>query len=157
MTQDWIRTAFDLLTHDLSDGEVAARLKTTRCPPQLAEKLVAFLPLACGRLLLAGTGVTLSPSFRTMNNDGSVGNPRELASDPCWQRIEAFLTEQKAVARDAIGIVGQRSAELGAVNKAAMRGSRLADLVGAEPIFLFLEPEEDPRGQPSPWWAFWRR
>jgi len=153
----WIEKAYVLLQQDISDGDVAARLETTGCPPQLAEKLVAFLPLACGRLLLAGSGVVLSRSFRPMNRDGSVGGPRKLESDPCWLEIEAFLPRGSTVMREAIGIVGRRSAELDAANKAAARGSRLADLVGAEPIFLFVEPVEDPPRQISPWWAFWRR
>jgi hypothetical protein len=162
MTHDeWIRAAFDLLQTPLAEHDVVEHLISAGCPAVTAYKLVALVPLACGRALMADTGVVFSTNFRGMSADGTVGGPQLLAAEPYWSLIEAFVAAESRARPDAVRAIGMCSAEFHAVNKAALDGSRLEDLVGGPPIFHFVEPEVAPeRPQPvtaAPWWAFWRR
>jgi hypothetical protein len=154
--QEWITRTFDLLCQDLQDGEVANHLKSAGCSPIIAEKIVAFLPLACGRAILAGTGVSFSAAFRCMGEDGTLSEPQSLSSEPLWSMIQEFIATQRTAKPDGFSLVARRSAEFDAVNKAALNGSKLADLVGSDPIFLFVEPTIEPKNKKVPWWAFWR-
>lgn len=154
---DWMDAAFDALQEPIADGEVVERLVSEGCTLALADKLVTLLPLACGRALLKGTGVSFSRSFRTMGVDGTIGDPHALRSEPHWRKVRSFVAARTASTPDAVAIVGRRSAEVDAVNKARMNGSRLSDLVGADPIFYFLQPGLAEKRRPRPWWAFWRR
>lgn len=155
--RDWIRPAFDLLQQDLGEQGVITQLTAMGCPEAKAEKLVCFLPLACGRALLADHGIAFSAKFRRMDADGSIGEPIPLASDTDWIAIERWLGTRQALGRDAMRIVGTRSAEFDAVNKALSRGSKASNLVGADPIFRFDDQPAEPEGRKSPSWAFWRR
>jgi len=154
LMRDWIDPAFDLLRLEFAEGDVVSRLVSDGCQPDLAEKLVAFLPLACGRMLLKG--VTFPPSYMVMSEDGSISISHTLSSDPWWRKVETFLEERKTSMMDAIGAVGRRSAEFDAVNKAVSNGSRLRDLVAAEPIFFFVKPHAEVNQSLRPWWVFWR-
>jgi hypothetical protein len=154
--QEWITRTFDLLCQKLHDGEVADRLKSDGCPPIVAEKIVALLPLACGRAMLADTGVSFSATFRCMGADGTVSGPQSLSSEPLWSMIQGFVATQRTAKPDGFSFVARRSAEFDAVNKAALNGSKLADLVGSDPIFLFVEPTIEPKNKKAFRWAFWR-
>ena len=157
----WIEAAFDLLQQPLAESDIADRLTRTGCSQAIAEKLLAFLPLACGRALLANTGVQSSEMFRGMSEDGTVGGPQPLSADPYWSAITTFVAAQRMAKPEAVRVVGTRSAEFDAISKALANGSKLADLVGSDPIFLFVAPSvapNKPRAEPAtPWWAFWRR
>src|SRR6266480_7815255 len=117
MTNGWIRTAFDLLQQPLAEDDVANRLTAAGCPDAMAEKLLAFMPLACGRALLANTGVTFSETFRGMDKDGTVGGSQRLSADPHWNEIETFVAAQRTAKPEAVRVIGMRSAEFDAINK----------------------------------------
>ncbi len=155
--QDWIEAAFDLLQQDLGEDGVIARLAAMGCAKAKAEKLVCFLPLACGRASLADSGVRFSAAFRTMDENGTIGEPHPLAADADWVAIERWLGSQQSGRRDAIWNVGTQSAEFDAVNKALFAGSKASNLVGSDPIFRLADQTADAEGQGSPRWAFWRR
>jgi hypothetical protein len=128
--QDWIETAFDLLQQDLGEEGVITRLAEMGCSSARAEKLVCFLPLACGRTLLADSGITFSSAFRRLREDGTVGEPTPLAADADWVAIEQWLATHKKTRPDAVRVVGMQSAEFDAINKALFGGSKLSNLVG---------------------------
>jgi hypothetical protein len=157
MVENWTQSAFALLQQEHTDGEVASRLISAGCLPAVAEKLVAFIPLACGRTVLEDLGVKLSGSYRGMDQAGIVGGPQELASDPQWNAVAQFIAAQKSAGPDAVGLVAARSAEFDAVNKAMLNGSKPSNLVGSDPILLFLDPGSPSQIPKKPWWAFWRR
>ena len=157
MKKHRIHAAFDLLQQPLTDREIVDRLLGAACSRLEAEKLVAFVPTACGRVLLSEMGVSFPDTYTGMREDGSVGEPQRLSSDPDWNAIQRFVTAQKAANLGAIRLVGTRSAEFDAANKAIQKGSSPADLVGSGPVFLFIEPSPQSQYPRTPWWAFWRR
>jgi hypothetical protein len=140
MTHDWINHALNLLSLQFKESEVVSRLVSEGCDAAIAEKLVAFLPLACGRRVIVG--VSFPPLYRVMGEDHLVRGPFKLSSELWWRNVETFLDARGESMADAIDTVGRRSSEFDAVNKALAKGSRLSDLVAAEPIFFFVQPGE---------------
>jgi hypothetical protein len=149
----WIEAVFNMLRQGEIHGSHIDQLSKLGCPRPTADKLLTFLPLACGRALLADTGVKFSPIYRCMNENGTVGEPSSLSEDSCWVAIDGWLNAYKERQWDSVRIVGTQSAEFDAINKALLNGSKLSDLAGSNPIFSW--PNAEPRRR-SPW-SFWRK
>lgn len=152
----WLGTAFDLLGQPLADGVIVERLVAAGCPAQTANKLVAFVPTACGRMLLGRLGVAFPDTYRGMLDDGSIGPPQRFDADRDWMPTRNFLIRQHMGSPAAVHRIGMRSAEFDAINQAIANGARPADLVCADLIFAFVAPAEKPRRFRS-LLSFWRR
>jgi hypothetical protein len=99
-----------------SEGEIAETLESQGVEPWLAQRLVAFLPLAFGRALLPGAG------FSDLFRDGPV--ERRLADEPVYAAAAARAARPIRVEMERIGL---RSAEVNAANQAP--NTSLSDLV----------------------------
>jgi hypothetical protein len=99
------------------DADVYTTLTRRGVEPWLAERLLVFLPVAFGRVLLGA--VTASADFV----DGEVTRP--LAGDPVFQAATARAATAN---RDEVRRIGLRSSEVTAVNEALNAGSAAADL-----------------------------
>jgi hypothetical protein len=149
----WIEAVFNMLQQGEIDGSHIDQLSELGCPRATADKLLTLLPLACGRALLADTGVRFSPMYRCMSENGTAGEPASLSEDACWIAIDEWLATHKQSRWDAVRMVGTQSAEFDAINKALLNGSKLSDLAGSDPIFSW--PNAEPRR--SSLWSFWRK
>jgi hypothetical protein len=124
-----------------TDAELERALEDRGVAPWLAQRVVLFLPVAFGRVLLEGAA--LSDELA----DGSV--PRKLADDPVWR---AASVRSARATREELEAVALRSAEVNAVDAALQRGSRLEELV-LSPVTIAapLDPiEPGDGGIPSP-------
>jgi hypothetical protein len=146
-----------------TDDEVFYRLRSAGVQEWLAERLVAFLPLAFGRRVLPG--VTLADTFidgdavvagDSVDGDSLGGGPvvgggteRLLASEPVFLAAAAAA---EIAGRDDIERIGLRSAEFHVVNQALHAGAQMTDLV-IKPV-RFPDPlppvEDGDGGVPSP-------
>ena len=123
-----------------SDADILDRLESQGVAGWLAQRLVFFLPLAFGRLVLRGV---------QLSNDYDDGTLRRLDADPVY----AAAQERAARAhRGEVERIGLRSAEVNAVNNALYAGSRLEDLAAGPPVALspLPPPGEGDGGVPSP-------
>ena len=156
---NWIETAFELFKKDTSDDDTFHQLLAAGCERRLAERLLCFFPLACGRIVLADL-VEFPGEYASLQAHGKIGPARSLRSDPDWIAIELFLTTRQQTEASAISRIGMRSAEFDAINKALLNGSEPKNLVLSKPIFTFVETETltttPVTSKPKPWWAFWR-
>ena len=126
------------------DDEIRAFLERAGVEEWLAARLVAFLPVALGRVVL--TGATMADTL----NDGV---ERPLADEPVFG---AAQERARRASRQEIEVIGLRSSEVHAVNAALQHGSRLEDLV-LSPVTLVspLPPCGSGHGGiPSPRQAF---
>jgi hypothetical protein len=110
--------AFLAVDDSAGDGDVVDLLESQGVEPWLAERLVVFLPLALGRIVLEDVQVA------GMFFDGDT--ERRLDDDPVWV---AARERAEWAHGDLVEWVGLRSAEVNAVNSALHGGSRLEDLV----------------------------
>jgi hypothetical protein len=154
MSRDWIEFAYDLLQQQLRDAENVERLTAHGCPAETIDRMLAFLPLACGRVILGGIGISHPPNYRPIYPDGTVGDPKPLAADPEWRRVMEFVEARRH--EDGIRIIGTQSAEFDAVNRAMLAGSDPANLVGSDPV-LYWSVGREAAKPVKPWWAFWSK
>ena len=157
---DWVGTAFELFKQQREDIDILRSLLSAGCPRDLAEKLLVFIPHACGRAILADTGIAFPKSYRCLQPDDTLGPQLWFASDADWVSIERAIAARQPAERDAIALIGMRSAEFDAINQALHNGSQLANLVPSEPIFIFTDASGlagvAGKTKAKPWWAFWR-
>jgi hypothetical protein len=157
---NWISTAFELFKRGNSDADIFHQLLAAGCARSLAGRLLCFIPLSCGRMVLADLGIEFPEKYVCFQADGALGPARSLGSDRDWVAIDSFLTARKATETPAISIIGMRSAEFDAINKALLNGSKPENLVLSAPVFTFEDSENvtsaSTTTKAKPWWAFWR-
>lgn len=130
--------------HQNSDWEVLEQaFANTDIPHSLTIKLLEFMPLAFGRVLLDGMGIQFSESYIRYDAQTERQKEQRLADEPVY--IESFWAATQIVARQAAGeafkAVALRSAELDAINKALNAGSKPEDLATSSPC-LSWESED---------------
>ena len=122
---------------DADDQEIWRVLKAEGVEPQIAARLVEFVPLAYGRLLLANSGARFSNFFQRHLPDGGISEPFPFDSDPLWNEI-LFLAKDdvsSGISKDEFLAVAARSAEIHAANQLLQAGSKLNNLVFTPPLF----------------------
>src|SRR5690242_13311478 len=96
---------------------------------QIAARLVEFLPIAYGRLILANSGIRFSDTFERILPDGRISS-KSLSSEPLWESAVAFArteADHGVSGKDLLAVAG-RSAELHAANQLLQEGAKLEDL-----------------------------
>jgi len=124
-----------------ADAEVRAGLERMGVEEWLAQRLVLFLPLALGRRVLGGATMT------DQLDDGGVLRP--LEDEPVF--IEARARAENA-SREEVEVIGLRSSEVHAANRALNAGSKIEDLVYS-PVTLtspLIPTSPGDGGVPSP-------
>lgn len=122
---------------EADDAQLFARLCATGLVPHTAERLVALVPLAFGRVLLAGLPIALSPRALVQGD-----TPREiaLAEEPLYAQAH-WLAErayrQGTLTQPEFAALALRSAEVHVVNQALREGAQPEDLILGPPIFFW--------------------
>jgi hypothetical protein len=114
------------------DGAVAEALTARGATPAEADRFVAYLPLAFGRVLLHGMGIGFSSTVILRNY--TTGASREVALDDEEIFVEAARLAEEAhangtMSREEFSALALCSAEVNAVNNALHGGSKPEDLV----------------------------
>jgi hypothetical protein len=127
------------------------------CAPALTEKLVDYIPSACGRAFLREVGAVPSDCYTRPNADGSRGLPRRFADDPIWMIVEEFVEtlRKSSETRKQFALAARHSAEVVVLNKALNAGIKLDDIKGAPVATAFIAPLRfegtGHSGRASPW------
>jgi hypothetical protein len=138
-----------------TESELVGKISAGVGSSDLAERLVEFVPLAFGRIILVRAGVQLPGRFVRMLDDGTFTPECPLEAEPVWKPAMDFARRAETrLSKDEFLAIAARSAEFDAVNKACQAGSNPKDLVGAVPIFMRAAPM--PPLPPKPWWQFWK-
>jgi hypothetical protein len=149
---------------DASDYCWYQELVVANVAPPVAERLIAFVPLAFAELLLPEAGHPREYQLMCGNEPGPT---RQLRDEPAYAAAKELGTR---LIRDpgpsgGFRALAVRSATFAAANSALKNGSRLEDLVFTNPIVLLGRfsapgaeqgsaetPETEPR---KPWWKVW--
>jgi hypothetical protein len=134
---------------DADDDELAEALVAHEISPEDAERILAFVELAFGRVLLSSSRAVFSDTYLIENPDSGRRVRGRFATEPAY--VAAMQYAQAHAGEDAIALIGERSSEVQAALKLLPEGAPLGDLdaVFVEPVLLRVPLPERP---PS-----WRR
>jgi hypothetical protein len=110
---------------DLGSERLVSALTALGLDRQSAQRLVVFVPLALGRVLLGGLGITFADTYLRATDPDPQARHR-LADVPEFVAASAAAHRLPA---DQLSALALRSPEVDAVNKALHGGSRPDDLV----------------------------
>jgi hypothetical protein len=130
----------------LDDVAVYKGLVAEGMDRQLAARIVEFLPMAYGRLLMAKSGARFSDSFRRRLPTGGLSEPKAFSSEPVWNMALSFARaeiERSITKKDFLFLAG-RSAEFQVANGFLNQGRKLDDLVFTPPLLPWSDegPED---------------
>jgi hypothetical protein len=127
-----------------SDEEVFRKLVGAGVERQYAARLVEFLPMAYGRLLLGKTGVHFSEMFQRMTPNGDLTAEQPLSSESVWEEVMSFAQAEarRGASKEDVLAVAGRSAELDAANQLLNQGSKPKDLILTTALLKW--PQEGP-------------
>lgn len=118
------------------DAEIGEALSRDGADPQEVQALLAFVPLAFGRVALQELEVTFSDKATVRDHAGDEGTEIRLAEDLVFaqaDRLARRAIEHGTMTQDEFLAVAARSAELHAINNAMNQGAEAKDLVVSPP------------------------
>ncbi|MBI4914587.1 MAG: hypothetical protein HY825_01955 [Acidobacteria bacterium] len=127
-----------------SEADIVEMLQTQGITYLLAEKLVALVPLAFGRVLLSHMPEhpTFSKTAVLEAEDGTLV-PVDLQTEPIFRRAVELATEMyHRGPRELFGPAATASAELSAANHLLHSGATLRGVAFTEPRFLRVSFED---------------
>jgi hypothetical protein len=145
-------------------------LTAANVAPAVAERLIAFAPMAFVEVALGGVQ---HPTEYRLVSGVSAGPPQLLASEPAYvvAKREAVRISATSEGKAAFQNLALRSGRIKATKDLLNGGSKLEDIVVGQPLVLLgrfspprllersqtppSKPEPPPAGQPRrPWWKF---
>jgi len=147
---DAIRKGRILIAAAYAEDQVVEKLVAEGVPRSLAERVAAFIPLACGRALLAGTGVALADTYLVSRNGEMVERP--LAGEEVYRRVYADAVNGR-IPKPIFNVCAMRSSELDAVNQALNAGAAIENLVAGPPVLLRITDDAE-LPKTRWWWPF---
>lgn len=140
-------------------------------PPDIARKIVVFMPLAFGRVMMNELKVETSDEFEYFRKKGTFTDKQRRKLNNIAIYREAFVIASRMSQSDDedFWAVAGRSAEINAVNHLKAQGSKPHNIV-LTPMLTMWELEEEPppnytdsiqAAKPQPtsnknWWEFWK-
>jgi hypothetical protein len=120
------------------DRQVYSALIESDIQPEMAEKLVMFLPIAYGRVLLKKMGIRFSNQFKRALNDGTLVE-HAFADEPIWSAVVECPREEVSggISGEHLICVAARSAEFDAANQLLNGGSGPENIVLTPPVILW--------------------
>jgi hypothetical protein len=123
-------------SENLEDEDLINKLRENGLNMEEAERLIAFFPIAFGRVIINTLGnVDFSDLYRIKEN----GKEFKLTDEPIYKLAENVALESYEtglVGRELFSAIATRSAELNAVNKALNEDVDLNSAV-FKPVLLF--------------------
>jgi hypothetical protein len=167
-TRRAIYEAVDLLgaRTESDDDAIVAELVRRDVDEALAIKLVGFVPLAFGRIVLAEMEIQAQETYRHLLANGKLSRPHKLRDEPVFEDALAVARwEQKTgLGTDVFRAVAGRSCEVSAVSEALAKGVELDALqraVFSETIVPWAESGTGPakrrrEKEGKRWWQLWK-
>ena len=136
-------------------------------PPSVAADVIAFMPLAFGRVLLDGMGIEFSSEYATPASAAEGRTVGSLVEHPMYAGAHMMASGMLARQADGDALVSTAlwSSEFSAVNQALHAGSSTSDLVAGPPVIIGLAGPESAAPAAAadagdakrarPWWRFW--
>lgn len=150
-TEFAIKRAYGFIIASYSPDEIVAKLGELGVIRSVAQRVIAFVPIAFGRVLLDGTGITLSDTY-LVERDGQMVERR--FDDEDVYRTAYALAKSGQVTAPVFNVIARTSSEVDAANQALNAGAQLENLVAGPPALTMILDDTEP---PKKWWEFWRK
>jgi hypothetical protein len=139
-----IKRCLEVFSRDKrSEDDIVQDLIVSGVSAVEAEKLVALVPLAFGRILIAHMGSANFSQSAILETARGLPRPVDLRREPIFMRaLKLAGTMFHEGPRELFAPTATSSAEVDCVNKLLHGGSRIEDLVFTEPRFLRLTYEQ---------------
>jgi len=147
---------------DAEDDVVVSELVAAGTTELDAERLIAFVPSACGRAVLSNLGAQFPEEYIVRDYVSGREAWGRLRDEPVFQAAQAFIRAQ-GVASEAVRRLAARSAEMNAAEE-LRRGDRADGVRFVEAVLLRL-PVNSVRSPTrlssiagpklKPWWRPW--
>lgn len=147
------------------DGAILRELAAGGMGRRDAERAVALVPLAFGRVLLGTLGVRSADSAVLRSARTGEDTPFRLEDDPIYVQARQLAETAYAfgtLGQDGFAAIALRSAEVDAANQALQAGEKPEDLQGGPPVVFWSGASDEAPGgpagteKPKPWWRRWR-
>jgi hypothetical protein len=150
-----VAAAIRLLAEEEADNFTVILMEAEGVTAPVAERALAFVPLAFGRLLLSGMGITFAEECLMAHGGSTVTLP--LKAIPVYQA--ALAAAQRTQSAAEFSPVALRSSEVAAVNNALNHGSQPHDLILGPPALTRVEATEEEiaaaaKKPKRSWWPF---
>jgi hypothetical protein len=149
-----VQAAIRLLAEGEADNFIIILMEAEGVTAPVAERALAFVPLAFGRMLLSGMGIKFADECLMAHGGSTVTLP--LKAIPVYQA--ALAAAQRSQSAAEFSPVALRSSEVSAVNHTLNNGSHPQDLILGPPALTRIEAtEEEIAAAKKPkrkWWPF---
>jgi hypothetical protein len=153
MSEAEVQTLLEIMQSrpEASDNDLSRALQNAGFSVAIAERTLAFVPMACARVILRSaqfSGVYLIP------DDASGAYERHRLGDDSIFVAALEVAERLGGASPLVIHAAARSAEMRAAKQLLGPGSTPQDLVFIEPVLMRIPPTRRPPPA-KPWWRFW--
>jgi hypothetical protein len=147
----------------LEDEDLVNTLTEVGVPLLLARRIVVFMPLAFGRIMLKELNVNVSDVYEYFQKKGGFTDKkrRKLVDEPVYK--ESLKLAAKMAGKETTGqiflAIAFRSAEVNAVNQMELQGSKPENIVLTPMLTmwdLYEESDNLEASQTKNWWEFWK-
>jgi hypothetical protein len=126
---------------DTDEKELIPTLVKSSVDDSLAEELIAFVPLAFGRLVMRRTGAKLQETYRTKDSNGQARSYLLLDQPVYVTALQVARSWQtKGITGANFLAVAGRTPEVRALNKFLQQGSEPKALLFGEPLLMRIRP-----------------
>jgi len=138
----------------LTDEQIETRLLAAGIERSVATGCVTFVPLAFGRVVVTGLGVSVADTFveHDLATKSETEKPLAKQFEYIWAKHVVDIYQRSPDYHEAFKAIAIRSAELSAVSNALHGGCDL-DSLGESTIAPPTVFVGDP---PKRWWQFWK-
>ena len=124
-------------TPTADDEEVVHELVRTGLSNIDAERLVAFVPMACARAILAEMGAQFPDTYIVRDHASGHETRARLADEPVFKAAQSFIAEH-GVSSDAVRLLASGSAEMAVARQLLGTGQDATDIRFTETLLARL-------------------
>jgi len=143
---------------DAEDEAIRERLRALGASVAQADRLVAFIPMAFGRVLLRSMPIRFSDTVVIADAAGKPRRESRLDEEAVFveaRRLAEAAVTEGTLGQEAFSAVALRSAEVDVVNQGLNAGAQPEDMKFTAAIAFVDEEEEVAPGRRRPWWKLW--
>lgn len=130
-------------------------MHATKMPKRHAERILEFMPIAFGRVLMKDSGVEFQSSYERRKPGSTKGKEFSFAKNDTYKASLAYgqRQQQSSSGLPRINAVAVRSPEIKAIEEMVNSGVKPENIVLSNPVFGWSKKPENP--DDKAWWQVW--